>query len=514
MKFWAFGLLLWASISTGKRIIVFSPLMSGQLGEASGICDALIKSGHEVYIVTEEHVKYPRQLKHVTGLKYLHFRSPVKETLAPKTLENKLAEFIFEEIDLITFMKKMDIQSFTNYFGECLLNDTHLLKNIRQLNFDFAIFDSFMPFLGIIPYIADIPYASWSPLTTPFRMNLPPLTGFEPCDLYGDRNTFFNRIKHLFQALFFQNIPYFMTNEARFVKWIQDNHPSHALKRSLTEIVSNSKFFILATNNLLDCPAPLNPDIVYAGGLSVHPPKPLSKEVEKIVQAANDGIIVFTLGSTVSKMPNNVLVKFIDAFKKVKQTVLWRLTLSEDQKDIVFPSNVKIMEWLPQNDLLGNPKTRLFITHSGANGQAEALYHGVPVIGFPIHADQIYNAKKFAMRGYGLELNIRKFESDELLRAIHEILSNPKYKNKIEWSSKIFKSGGLASKNVAEMVDHVLEFGVEHLKTAGDQMEWYQFYMIDMFLFVVVTGLLCLYASYRIARRCLGYCFSSKKKTE
>jgi UDP:flavonoid glycosyltransferase YjiC (YdhE family) len=45
--------------------------------------------------------------------------------------------------------------------------------------------------------------------------------------------------------------------------------------------------------------------------------------------------------------------------------------------------NVLFLPWLPQNDLLGHPKTKLFITHCGKNGIFEALYHGIPMIGFP-----------------------------------------------------------------------------------------------------------------------------------
>jgi UDP:flavonoid glycosyltransferase YjiC (YdhE family) len=35
--------------------------------------------------------------------------------------------------------------------------------------------------------------------------------------------------------------------------------------------------------------------------------------------------------------------------------------------------NVLFLPWLPQNDLLGHPKTKLFITHCGKNGIFEAL---------------------------------------------------------------------------------------------------------------------------------------------
>ena len=56
------------------------------------------------------------------------------------------------------------------------------------------------------------------------------------------------------------------------------------------------------------------------------------------------------------------------------------------------PSNVMLSKWLPQNDLLGHKKTRLFIAHGGNNGQMEGLYHGLPMIVMPFGGDQMYSA--------------------------------------------------------------------------------------------------------------------------
>ena len=58
--------------------------------------------------------------------------------------------------------------------------------------------------------------------------------------------------------------------------------------------------------------------------------------------------------------------------------VVWRLK-KKDLKGV--KKNVMLMDWLPQNDLLGHRNTKLFITHCGRNGQFESMYHSVPMVG-------------------------------------------------------------------------------------------------------------------------------------
>ena len=84
----------------------------------------------------------------------------------------------------------------------------------------------------------------------------------------------------------------------------------------------------------------------------------------------------------------------MSTFAQIKLNVVWR----DFRKLEDIPDNVKIVPWLPQNDLLGHPNTRLFITHCGVNGQHEAIYHGVPMIGFPIFSEQMYNCKRLPYR--------------------------------------------------------------------------------------------------------------------
>lgn len=85
-------------------------------------------------------------------------------------------------------------------------------------------------------------------------------------------------------------------------------------------------------------------------------------------------------------MPTEKLHAFIEAFRGLKQKVLWKY---EDESIPNLPSNVMIRKWLPQNDVLAHKNIVLFIAHGGVFGKQEAIYHGVPMLFIPFYADQV-----------------------------------------------------------------------------------------------------------------------------
>ena len=87
-------------------------------------------------------------------------------------------------------------------------------------------------------------------------------------------------------------------------------------------------------------------------------------------------------------------------------------------------SNIKVSSWLPQNDILGHPKTRLFIGHGGMNGMLEAGYHGVPMICVPFFADQFDNAVTTKHFGVGEVLLKEQMTKENLANAINTVLNN------------------------------------------------------------------------------------------
>ena len=88
--------------------------------------------------------------------------------------------------------------------------------------------------------------------------------------------------------------------------------------------------------------------------------------------------------------------------------------------------NVKLLPWLPQNDILGHPKTRLFIGHAGLNGMLESTYHGVPMICSPFFGDQFYNAWIAKHAGFGEEVDLEATSAEDFVSLIQKVLTQPR----------------------------------------------------------------------------------------
>jgi len=63
-------------------------------------------------------------------------------------------------------------------------------------------------------------------------------------------------------------------------------------------------------------------------------------------------------------------------------------------QDSLAATNIKLINWASQNDVLGDPAVKVFVAHAGSNSIYEAAYHGKPVVCIPLLADQFDQAAK------------------------------------------------------------------------------------------------------------------------
>lgn len=69
---------------------------------------------------------------------------------------------------------------------------------------------------------------------------------------------------------------------------------------------------------------------------------------------------------------------------------------------------------------------RAFITHSGLLGIQEAIHNVVPLISFPVSAEQDYNAERIHRKEYGIRLEIIDVTQPQLEDAVRRVLKDPK----------------------------------------------------------------------------------------
>jgi len=250
------------------------------------------------------------------------------------------------------------------------------------------------------------------------------------------------------------------------------------------------------------------PNMVSIGGQTVKQSTgELPPDIQNFIDGAKNGVILMTFGTVVSTIPTHMVEEFSSAFRRLESyRIIWRI---QNTDDLNIPDNVMVARWLPQNDILAHSSVKLFITHCGINGQYEALYHGIPMIGFPVFSDQAYNAKRLDRKGFGLSMDLNHFTADELLDNIHKILGDESYKERVTKASEIFRSQAQTPVERATFwIEHVCRFGADHLRSAGDDLPLYSYLMLDVLAFILIALHVVIYLLYKLIKFITNKCCS------
>ena len=246
------------------------------------------------------------------------------------------------------------------------------------------------------------------------------------------------------------------------------------------------------------------------------PGKTLPPELENFMSASTNGVILVSFGSYIDFMPQDIVRKFCDAFNdgRNRLRVVWKL------KDTALCTSVdgriKMMPWIPQNDLLADPRVQFFISHGGLNSMIESLYHAKPLIVFPIIFDQLTIAAAAESKGFAIRMNIGNFTSETLLSNIEKLVHDPTYKRNAHLSSAMLRDRpDTAAQRVSAMIDHVIKYGDQHLRTGAYDLSTAEFFMFDIFAILLAAGVAVLLAvmltCYCVCRVCCGRCCARKK---
>lgn len=71
-----------------------------------------------------------------------------------------------------------------------------------------------------------------------------------------------------------------------------------------------------------------------------------------------------------------------------------------------------------------HPKVKLFISHGGISRLYEAVDVSVPVLGFPLFADQPRNVDNLIIAGMAISMDLMSISKEILLKNILELLED------------------------------------------------------------------------------------------
>ncbi|XP_059808859.1 UDP-glucuronosyltransferase 2C1-like [Hypanus sabinus] len=396
-----------------------------------------------------------------------------------------------------------------------IFENKSLLNRLKNADFEILLADPVLVAGPMLAYYLKVPLVynvRWLPFgEAHFHFAPSPLSYIpNPGSHFTDQMNFLQRTENIVHYLI-----HLVTSEL-FIYPIYKEicHQHLGPDTDIQTLLLRADLLLMRMDFVFEFPRPTMPNIVYIGGFQCKPARPLAAEFDEFVQSSGKhGLIVMSLGSIIHSLPKQITMEIAEAFAQVPQKVIWRY-------DGEIPPNVGnntlLRKWIPQNDLLGHPNTRVFISHGGTNGIYEAIYHGVPVIGMPLIFDQFDNIVRLESRGAAKMLNVVTMHSADLLQALNEVINGTFYRDNMKKLSALHRDQPESPMERAVFwIEYVARHkGAGHLHSESYRLPWYVYYCVDvmglllsMLLMVTVLMVVALKKLCRIA--CGG-----KQKTE
>ncbi|XP_035639302.1 UDP-glucuronosyltransferase 2A1-like [Oncorhynchus keta] len=403
---------------------------------------------------------------------------------------------------------------------DAMFHNKELMDTLRQWEFDAVLSDPMMPCSDLMADALNVPFIISLRFTFGMTMErhcgqIPAPPSFVPAPplTYTDQMSFFERVHNF--------VTYMIHSTFFSIHCLQtiDKYYSGIKGRptTLCEILGKADIWLIRTYWDFEYPRPFLPNFKFVGGLHCKPAKPLSKAMEDFVQSSgDDGIVVFSLGSMIKNLTNERGNTIATALGQIPQKVLWRY---DGEKPETLAPNTRVYEWIPQNDLLGHPKTKAFVTHGGTNGLYESIYHGVPMVGIPLFADQPDNIIHMKNKGAAVMVDFNTMTSKDLVDGLNSVINDPSYKASMMRLSRIHHDQPMKPLDTAVFwIEFVMRNkGAKHLRVEAHNLSWYQYHCLDVAAALLTIVALVIVVSIKTCIFCFRKCCKktkSRQKTE
>lgn len=511
--------------STGK-ILVF-PLDGSHWVNMKVLIEELHTKGHEVTVVRASDSWYISEkspfYNSITLLSPNGFEENM-ETYLVRQLEVRLAgrhASYWSRIWTLKQLNQVTVDQFSNFhegMSEMIIQifeDENLMLSLQEAKYDVLLTDPAFGGGAILARHLQVPLVynvRWTIhgeahfLIAPSPLSYVPFTATE----MTDKMTFPQRVKNVLSYILGMNT----------LLRISDPWYKPLVEKYFGPDVDYSTFFLdadiwlMRNNFIFEFPRPTMPNIVYMGGFQCKTPKPLPADLEEFVQSSGKhGVIIMTLGTLVGELPQDIAEEIAAAFAQLPQKVVWRYV---GQKPTSLSNNTLLVDWLPQNDLLAHPKTRVFVTHGGTNGVQEAIFHGVPVVGLPLFLDQPDNVSRLRAKGGAVLLDIATLDRHVFADALMRALYDPSYRENMQKLSRLHRDQPVKPLDLAVFwIEYVMRHkGARHLRTHANKMSWFVYHSVDVIAALLTAALLFIFICISAVRIVWKILFRNKVKHE
>ncbi|XP_026734530.1 putative UDP-glucuronosyltransferase ugt-58 [Trichoplusia ni] len=290
------------------------------------------------------------------------------------------------------------------------------------------------------------------------------------------------------------------------------------LKRSLQQVENDIDLLFIASNPVLSGSRPSVPAVIYVDRMHIKPGLGMPQDLRNLLDSSTKGVVYFSLGAMqeAEQLSPAILQTLAECFRELPFTVLWKIgnTTMFDK-----PENVIARSWFPQQQVLAHPNVKAFITHGGSRSLEEAVFYGVPIIGFPTVKSRKVFIQEITMHGAGEIIDPYKLDKDTLKATITAVSTNENYEKAMAILRTTVVDPIISGpENAVWWTEYVLRHGeARHLHSPAVGLSFFKYYMLDTltyFILMILIVLILTYLAIRTIVRRLRQRFSGNRTVD